>query len=51
MAGYEFESGLRVEAELFFARAGLDKLIYSGASVGGNASPIGPYVDAPVWQA
>ncbi|MCY4128477.1 MAG: outer membrane beta-barrel protein [Gammaproteobacteria bacterium] len=47
VAGYELQSGLRVEAELFLARAGLDELIYSAPSAGGNPIPVGQ-IDVPV---
>ena len=35
-AGYEFDGGLRVEGELFFARAGVDKVTYSGVPMVGK---------------
>ena len=47
LAGYEFGNGLRAEGELFFARAGVDKLTYSGTATGGTAIPIGE-IDVPV---
>ena len=47
VAGYEFGNGWRVEGELFFARAGLDKLTYTGTTAGGNAIPAGR-LDVPV---
>ena len=47
VVGYEFGNGLRVEGELFFARAGVDKLTYSGPTAGGAAIPIGA-IDVPV---
>ena len=47
LAGYEFGNGLRAEGELFFARAGVDKLTYSGTAAGGTAIPIGE-IDVPV---
>ena len=40
-AGYEFDGGLRVEGELFFARAGVDKVTYSGVPMVGK-------VDVPI---
>ena len=47
VVGYEFGNGLRVEGELFLARAGVDKLTYSGPAAGGTAIPIGA-IDVPV---
>ena len=40
-AGYEFDGGLRVEGELFFARAEVDKVTYSGVPMVGK-------VDVPI---
>ena len=45
--GYAFGNGLRVEGELFIARAGVDRLTYSGPTAGGAAIPIGE-IDVPV---
>lgn len=45
VVGYEFGDGLRVEGELFFARAKVDKVTYKGVSYGGNPVPI--EVDVP----
>ena len=46
VVGYELGGGLRVEGELFFARAKVDKVTYRGASSGGNPVPMPP-VDVP----
>ena len=47
VVGYELGGGLRVEGELFFARAKVDKVTYKGVSAGGNPVPIPP-VDVPI---
>ncbi len=46
VVGYELGGGLRVEGELFFARAKVDKVTYKGVSFGGNPVPI--EVDVPI---
>ena len=46
VVGYELGGGLRVEGELFFARAKVDKVTYKGISYGGNPVPI--EVDIPI---
>ena len=46
VVGYELGGGLRVEAELFFARAKVDKVTYKGISFGGTPIPI--EVDVPI---
>ena len=50
MLGYEFGGGFRVEGELFFARAEVDKLSYAGVTVtlGENTIPVPGNVDVPV---
>lgn len=45
VVGYEFGDGLRVEGELFFARAKVDKVTYKGVRYGGTPVPI--EVDIP----
>ena len=47
VVGYELGGGLRVEGELFFARAKVDKVTYKGASAMGNAIPLPP-IDIPI---
>ena len=46
VVGYELGGGLRVEGELFFARAKVDKVTYKGISSGGMPVPI--EVDVPI---
>ncbi len=46
VVGYELGGGLRVEGELFFARAKVDKVTYKGISSGGMPIPI--EVDVPI---
>lgn len=46
VVGYELGGGLRVEGELFFARAKVDKLTYRGVNFAGSSIPI--EVDVPV---
>ena len=46
VVGYELGGGLRVEGELFFARAKVDKVTYQGISSGGMPVPI--EVDVPI---
>ena len=46
VVGYEFGGGLRVEGELFFARAEVTKVTYKGVNAGGNQLPI--TVDVPI---
>ena len=45
--GYELGGGLRVEGELFFARAKVDKITYGGVSAVGNPIP-GLKLDVPI---
>ena len=45
LLGYELGGGLRVEGELFFARAKVDKLTYSGVSARGQ--PLPGKIDVP----
>ncbi len=44
--GYELGAGFRVEGELFFARAEVDKVTYKGATAGGRTIPV--TVEIPV---
>ena len=44
--GFEFGRGLRVEGELFFARAEVAKVTYKGVNAGGKQLPI--TVDVPI---
>ena len=44
--GYELGGGFRVEGELFFARAEVDKVTYKGATAGGRTIPV--TVEIPV---
>ncbi len=46
VVGYELGGGLRVEGELFFARAEVAKVTYKGVNAGGMAIPI--TVDVPI---
>ena len=46
VVGYEFGGGLRVEGELFFARAEVSKVTYKGVNAGGRGIPI--TVDVPI---
>ena len=46
VVGYEFGGDLRVEGELFFARAEVDKLSYNGVTSDGN--PIPGKVNIPI---
>ena len=46
VVGYEFGGGLRVEGELFFARAEVTKVTYKGVNAGGRGIPI--TVDVPI---
>lgn len=46
MLGYEFGGGLRVEGELFFARAGVDRVSYRSVTTPRGALPV--TVDIPV---
>lgn len=45
--GYELGGGLRVEGELFFARAKVDKITYGGVNAVGNPIP-GLKLDVPI---
>ena len=46
LVGYELGGGVRVEGELFFARAKVDKVTYKGVKYGPNPVPI--EVDVPI---
>ncbi len=46
MVGYELGGGLRIEGELFVARAKVDKVTYKGVSAAGTPIPI--EVDVPI---
>ena len=48
VVGYGFGGGLRVEGELFFARAEVSKVTYTSVSAGGNPVPGIGNVDVPI---
>ncbi len=48
VVGYELGGGLRVEGELFFARAEVDKVTYKGVNAGGDPVPGLGNVDIPI---